>query len=174
LLARAASVASTLSRPDAAGGDWPREEIWSFAPNDNLRVAAAEGAEGIDPIQANVPQDWQRFPAFRMAADSKLSVVERGRGLSNADENRLNLTRSLWLDFDHGGFTVVDGITGTMQRNWRLEMSAPFTLASARQQAGEQEEPLLVTAGEHGNTGVEVRSQQLFLTTVARVDARRS
>jgi len=170
LVARANSVASTLARPDTAGGEWPREEIWSFASNDALRVAAAEGAEGIDPVQANVPAEWQRYPAFRMAADSKLTVVERGRGLSNADENRLQLNRNLWLDFDHGGFTAVDNINGTMRRNWRLDMATPFTLASAR----EQDEPLLVTQAEQGNTGIEVRSQQLYLTTVARTDARRA
>jgi len=170
LVARANTVVSTLARPDAAGGEWPKEEIWSFASNDALRVAAAEGAEGIDPVQANVPADWQRFPAFRMAADSKLTVVERGRGLGNADENQLQLNRSLWLDFDHGGFTAVDVITGTMRRNWRLDMATPFTLASAR----EQEEPLLVTSGGQGATGIEVRSQNLFLTTVARTGAHRA
>jgi len=169
LVARANTVASTLSRPDPAGGTWPREEIWSFASNDTLRVAAAEGAEGIDPVQANVPADWQRFPAFRMAADSKLTVVERGRGLSTADENRLQLERNLWLDFDHGGFTAVDNIRGTMRRNWRLDMSAPFMLASAR----ERDQPLLVTLGEKGNTGIEVRNQLLDLTTVARTGAQR-
>ena len=31
------------------------------------------------------------FPAFRMAADAKLTVVERSRGLANADDNRLSL-----------------------------------------------------------------------------------
>lgn len=55
LVARANTVASTLTRPAAGGGEWPKEEIWSFASNDALRVAAAEGAEGIDPVQANVP-----------------------------------------------------------------------------------------------------------------------
>ena len=132
LVARAAGVAGALSRPDAAGGIWAREEIWSFAADDGLRVAAAEGVEGIDPIQANVPREWQRFPAFRMAADARLSVVERSRGLANADDNRLTLSRNLWLDFDHGGFTAVDQIAGTMRRDWRLDMAAPFALQSPR------------------------------------------
>ena len=168
LLARAPGVAGTLARPDPAGGKWPREEVWSFSPSDELRVAAAEGPEGIDPLQANVPGEWQKFSAFRMAADSKLTVVERSRGLSNTDDNRLALNRNLWLDFDHGGFTAVDRLTGTMRRDWRLDMAAPFELESAHSGGL----PLLVTAGDEGRTGLEVRAPQLSLTTVARTPAR--
>ena len=65
--------------------------MWSFAGDDRLRVAAAQGAEGIDPAQANVPPEWRGYPAFRMAQDSALEVSERSRGLANADDNRLTL-----------------------------------------------------------------------------------
>lgn len=170
LLARGAGVATGLSRPDTGDAQWAREEVWSFAANDSLRVAAAEGADGIDPAQANVPPEWRQLPAFRMAPDSKLTVVERSRGLANADDNRLTLSRNLWLDFDHGGFTAVDNINGTMRRDWRLDMQAPFTLASATLN-GEQ---LLVTEGGEGRTGLELRQPRINLTTVARADAGRS
>jgi hypothetical protein len=165
LVARATTVTNTLARPDP-GGPWPREEIWSFEAKDALRVAAAEGPEGIDPAQANVPREWQGLPAFRMAADSKLTVVERGRGLSTADDNRLSLHRNLWLDFDHGGFIAVDRIDGSMRRDWRLDMSAPFKLESASASG----EPLLVT-GEAGRTGLELRTPKLSITAVARTAA---
>ncbi len=102
-----------------------------------------------------------------MDATAKLEVQERSRGLVNADANRLSLTRNLWLDFDHGGFTAVDHLDGTMRRDWRLDMQAPFQLASARQD-GDQ---LLVTAGEQGRAGVELRLPQLNLTTVARKES---
>jgi hypothetical protein len=167
LFARGTGVAEKLSRPQNTTGNWPREEVWSFAANDALRVAAAEGAEGIDPAQANVPGEWRQFPAFRMDAAAKLSVVERSRGLSNADDNRLSLARSLWLDFDHHGFTVVDNINGIMRRDWRLDMQAPFALQSARQYADQ----LLVTEGADGRAGVELRQPHLNLTTVARKDS---
>ena len=167
LSARATGVADTLMRPDAGTGKWAREEIWSFAPNDLLRVAAAEGADGIDPAQANVPADWLAFPAFRIDKDSKLSIVERSRGIANADDNRLSLSRELWLDFDHAGFTAVDGISGTLRRDWRLNMQGPFALASARQ-ASDQ---LLVTEGDAGASGVELRQPRVLLTTIARKTA---
>ena len=167
LAARGAGVATSFTRPDAGGGNWAREEIWSFASNDQLRVAAVEGADGIDPAQANVPGDWRQYPAFRMDAAAKLTVVERSRGLANADDNRLSLDRNLWLDFDHDGFTAVDNIIGTLRRDWRLDMSAPFALASARQ----NQDQLLVTAGADGRAGIELRQPQLNLTTVARKPA---
>jgi len=167
LFARGTGVAETLARPANASGKWPREEVWSFAANDALRVAAAEGAEGIDPAQANVPAEWRQFPAFRMDAAAKLSIVERSRGLSNADDNRLTLSRALWLDFDHHGFTVVDRINGIMRRDWRLDMQPPFALQSARQ----NNDQLLVTEGAEGRAGVELREPQLYLTTVARKDS---
>jgi hypothetical protein len=170
LLARGSGIASTLARPDIAGARWPRDEIWSFAANDSLRVAAAEGADGIDPAQANVPGDWRQLPAFRMTPESKLNIVERSRGLANADDNRLKLERNLWLDFDHGGYTAVDRISGTMRRNWRLDMQQPFTLASATLN-GEQQ---LVTEGGEGRAGIELRRPRVDLTTVARAAAGRA
>ncbi|MDF3022195.1 MAG: hypothetical protein K0Q92_3498, partial [Steroidobacteraceae bacterium] len=164
IAARGATVGASLSRPEATGGVWPKEEIWSFAANDLLRVATASGAEGIDPAQANVPGEWRQYPAFRMDAAARLTIEERSRGLSNVDDNRLSLQRDLWLDFDHAGFTVKDLIIGQMRRDWRLDMQAPFSLQSARQN-GDQ---LLVTEGADGRAGVELRQPQLSLSTVAR------
>lgn len=173
ITARGNGAADTLSRPPAAkpvGGRWAREEIWSFAGNDRLRIAAAESANAIDPAQANVPAEWQGLPAFRMAADSKLTIVERSRGLANVDDNRLTLNRQLWLDFDHRGLTAVDQITGTMRRDWRLDMAAPFTLQSARLGG----DALLVTTGaEPGATGVELRQPELALESVSRTASPR-
>ena len=173
ITARGNGAADTLSRPPAAkpaAGRRAREEIWSFAGNDRLRIAAAEGANAIDPAQANVPPEWQGLPAFRMAADSKLTIVERSRGLANVDDNRLTLNRQLWLDFDHSGLTAVDQITGTMRRDWRLDMAAPFTLESARSGA----DTLLVTTGaEPGATGVELRQPELALESVSRTASPR-
>ncbi|HEX9473541.1 MAG TPA: hypothetical protein VF931_05095, partial [Steroidobacteraceae bacterium] len=167
LTARAAGVAGRVSRP-AHEALWPAEEIWSFAGVDRLRVAAAEGAEGIDPEQAGVPEEWQQYPAFRLGAGAALQINERSRGLTAADENRLQLIRHLWLDFDHAGFTAVDTIYGTMRNEWRLQSTAPFRLASARS----REEDLLVS-GPDGQPGVEVRTPELHLTGVSRSEVTR-
>src|SRR5690606_38549942 len=121
LEARGPGVAATITRPEAAA-PWPEEEGWSFEGVDRLRLAAVEGAESIDPAQANVPGDWRRLPAFRLPAAGSLTVAERSRALANPDDNRLSLDRHLWLDFDHGGFTITDHIGGRLNRDWRLDM----------------------------------------------------
>ena len=167
LAARGTGCRERAGAPGQRAPSGRSEEIWSFAANDALRVANAEGADGIDPAQANVPAEWRQYPAFRMDKAAKLNVVERNRGLSNADDNRLSMTRTLWLDFDHRGFTVVDNIQGAMRRDWRLDMQAPFALKSARQ----NDDQLLVTEGADGRAGVELRQPQLNLTTVARKES---
>jgi hypothetical protein len=168
--ARGAAVAGRIGRPPAGEGLWAKEEVWSFSGDDRLRVAAVQGADGIDPAQANVPPEWRGFPAFRMAEDSTLEVVERSRGLANADDNRLTLDRQLWLDFDHSGLTAVDRLSGVLRKDWRLEMMEPYSLESAR--AGG--EPLLVTRNPAGKgSGLEVRTPALQLEAVARTSASR-
>ena len=165
LTARGSAVAGRVTRP-AAGGSWPAEEIWSFAGNDRLRVAAVEGAEAIDPAQANVPGEWQEYPAFRVAGEGSLEIVERSRGLANLDDNQLQLQRDLWLDFNHEGYTVVDHINGALHRDWRLDMAAPYQLQSART----GEDTLLVTQGQDKPlSGIELRDMQLDLTATSRL-----
>jgi hypothetical protein len=164
LVARAVDGVAQISRP-AAGEPWPLDEIWSFSGNDRLRVAALEGGESIDPAQADVPGQWRAHPAVRVLQGASVGVVERSRGMASLDDNQLQMRRSLWLDFDHGGFTAVDQLSGSMRSGWRLDMTAPWSLGSARL----GDEPLLVTRGQgEGSTGVELRSPELSLQTVAR------
>lgn len=171
LTARAAGVASSLRRPPPAAnsGAWPAVEIWSFAGIDRLRVAAAGGPESVDPVQVEVPEPWRQLPAFRMVGDSQLRIEETQRGLSSADENRLTLKRQLWLDFDHGGYTALDTMSGTMRQGWRLDMAAPYRLESAR--SGGQNLLVSLSPGTE-RRGVEVRAPQLQLETLARFDGR--
>ncbi len=137
----------------AAQGSWPKQEVWSYRSNDRLRVAVIEGAEGVDPSQANVPQDWRALPSYRVAAGSNLRFAEHNRGSLSQETNHLNLHRDLYLDFSHHGFTVVDAINGQMRADWRLDMRPPFTLAHASLGADD----LLVTKGTGELTGVEIR-----------------
>ena len=167
LTARGSTAAGSLRRPQGEG-PWARDEVWSFASVDRLRIAAVEGVEAIDPVQANVPQEWQQFPSYRLAVEAELKVVERSRGLSAADDNRLRLNREIWLDFTHEGYTAVDSIGGEMRQGWRLDVVAPYRLMSA--QAGG--ESLLVTEGAtSGATGIELRTPYVDVTTVSRVEA---
>jgi hypothetical protein len=167
LTARAPAAVDTVSRPPA-GLNMPDTEIWSYQSNDRLRVTAPEGLAPVDPRQAQVPDPWQQLPAFRVAADEALSIVERSRGIV-AHDNELALSRTLWLDFDGGGFVVRDEIGGTMRSDWRLDMRPPYALLSASE-AGEN---LLITKGdEPGETGVELRQANVSVTGLGRSETR--
>jgi hypothetical protein len=165
IAARGPGVAQSLKRPKV-DGPWAREEVWSFAADDRLRLVAVEGASGVDPVQTGVPATWRNLPAYRMTEDTELRVVERSRGLSSADENQLQLNRTLWLDFDHEGYTIVDSIRGRMRKDWRLDVAEPQRLMNASSK-GEQ---LLVTRISEGLTGIEVREPAVDLTALSRSD----
>ena len=169
LVARAPDAIDEVSRPPA-GKNLPDTEIWSYRSNDRLRVTAVEGLPPVDPRQAQVPDQWHQLPAFRVAAGETMTIVERSRGLV-AHDNELALNRTLWLDFDGGGFVVRDAIDGTMRSEWRLDMVPPYALLSAT----EHGENLLITRGEEpGETGVELRRTRVDLTGLGRSETRAS
>ncbi|HQW81963.1 MAG TPA: hypothetical protein PLQ74_08865, partial [Pseudomonadota bacterium] len=157
LVARATTpLAAATTR--ALPAPWPEAEIWSYRAQTALRVTEPEGAAQIDPALAEVPGDWRELPAFALEPGQSLSIVERSRGLSVQDQNRLNLTRTLWLDHDGDGYTARDQVSGRMLRDWRLDLAPPYKAM----RASENGEPVLITAGAHpGFSGVELRSRDL-------------
>jgi len=168
LIAHHPDVFTSIARP-AVVAPWPAEEIWSFQSNPLLRVAVLEGVPAIDGRLARVPGDWQALPSFAVGAEIALNLVERSRN-DALDDNRLELARNLWLDFDGEGFTAHDSVQGQLNRDWRLDMAPPFTMSSASI-GGEN---LLVTEGaEAGLQGVELRTTALSLLSTARLPSER-
>jgi hypothetical protein len=152
---------------DPGAGDWAEEEIWSWQADPRLRITEPSGPARIDPEEARVPDEWLYLPAFRLTAGEALTVSEQVRGGQAGPGNALALVRELWPDFDRGGWTALDRITGTMVRDWRIDMAAPWSLASASSHGRN----LLVTEGETGGTaGVELRAPYVELEAVSRLD----
>ena len=118
--------------------------------------------------QANVPPDWRELPGptgFELWVRLVLRPT-RAAGVG-ADANQPQLPRTMWLDFSGAPAHRRRQDQRTQRQGWRLEMSPPYALQSARTAA---ENSLLVTAGmAPGFSGVEVRDQDLDLTTVARL-----
>ena len=169
LIARAPGALDTVPRP-SVGTNLPDTEIWSYRSNDRLRVTAVEGLPPVDPRQAQVPDQWSQLPAFRVAAGATMMIVERSRGLV-ARDNELALNRTLWLDFDGGGFVVRDEIDGTMRSEWRLDMAPPYALLSVT----EHGDNLLITKGdEPGEAGIELRRARVDVTGLGRSETRTS
>ncbi|HXO20244.1 MAG TPA: hypothetical protein VOA87_10030, partial [Thermoanaerobaculia bacterium] len=183
LVARYQGPAAELALPPP-GGPWANEEIWAFDARPSLRVVDVLGAQAVDPQQTALPDDWKRLPAYRLRPGETLRLAERQRG--DAAPDKLALERVLWLDFDGGGYTWQDRLSGTLSRNWRLEMAPPSRLervvidgrdqvitrraAGAGGAAGAAGAFGAVGAG--GAAGVEVRQGQLLVAAEGRIPGR--
>ncbi|HEX7130660.1 MAG TPA: hypothetical protein VF217_11440, partial [Rhodanobacteraceae bacterium] len=145
---------------------WPQQEIWSYADAPALRTTRATGSQPIDPVQADVPRDWQNLPAFVMDNGSTLAVEQRARGRDANAGDHLQLARQLWLDFDGGGLTADDHLSGKLVSSDRLDVAAPWTLerAALHDENPPDAQPLLITRGAKPEwSGVELRTRDLDL-----------
>jgi len=131
---------------------WPRQEIWSYADDTALRSTRVEG-NANDAGQAGVPNDWADLPAYALDDASGLAIEQGNRGDEGGQGDQLHLQRQLWLDFDGGGLTVADHLSGELRHHQRLDVAAPWQL----QRAAQGDDPLLVTKGVDGLSGVELR-----------------
>src|SRR5437867_420863 len=170
LAARHEGPASALAL-SAAEGPWGAEEVWVFDARPDLRLASVEGVPVVDPQQTELPEEWRQLPAYRLAPGSTMRLVEKRRGDSDPAPDRLSLQRTWWLDFDGGGFTVKDQISGTTSRSWRLEMAEPTVLGRAAVDGREQ---FLTRLGERSSAGIELREGRLQLDADSRVEGAAS
>jgi len=165
LMARATAPVTRLALklPPAP---WPRQEVWSYADDAALRSSRAEG-QGVDAAQAGVPGAWRELPAFAVDDADGLSVHVGERGVAGGQGDQLRLERGLWLDFDGRGWSAVDRLSGTLRQRQRLDVAAPWQL----QRASLDGEPLQISRGEAGRSGVELRARELDLEAGLRLPA---
>lgn len=166
LAARSPADETALKLP-AIPAPWPATEVWAFEPHNHLRLVDVQGVPSVDPRQTNLPAAWQKFPAYRMHAGDTLKLKVIRRGDQQPEPNRLRLQRRLWLDFDGGGYTVNDRISGTMTRGWRLEAAKPLQLGRVSINGRAQ---LITRRAGSGLEGVEVRHGSLKLSADSRID----
>ncbi|MFZ0870908.1 MAG: hypothetical protein WAM90_09295, partial [Rhodanobacter sp.] len=147
---------------------WPRQEIWSYADDTALRSTRVEG-NATDAGQAAVPDEWADLPAYALDDASGLAIEQGNRGDEGGQGDQLHLQRQLWLDFDGGGLSVADHLSGELRHHQRLDVTAPWQL----QRAAQGNTPLLVTKGADGLSGVELRlaNRQLSLDAGLRLPA---
>ncbi len=145
---------------------WPQQEIWVFDAQPEIRSVQISGAPTIDPTQTQLPEDWHDLPAYLLTPDTSLQLDTLHRGVSDNSNNKLQLRKDMWLDFDGTGFTLRDTITGQLNQGWRLEALLPYELQSAELGG----EPQLVTRLQEGaNAGIEIRDKQVNLTGISRL-----
>ncbi len=146
---------------------WPAEEVWVFEADRPLRLTEVEGPQQVAPRQTNLPAEWQRFPAYRMTPGQTFALRVIRRGNPEPEPDRLRLKRTLWLDFDGAGYTVQDRISGSLNRQWRLEADPELALG----QAVVDGQPQFITRlPETERAGIEVRHGDLDLVADGRLE----
>ena len=167
LLARREGPATKLTRPDP-GGPWTAEdEIWVFEARPALRQVLIEGVPAVDPQQTTLPPAWRSLPAYAVKAGETMTLSERRRGDADPPPDELTLSRELWLDFDGGGLTASDRISGALHRSWRLEMGPGTQLGHVVAGGADQ---VLTSLDRSEKTGVELRQGQLLLLGESRIE----
>ncbi len=145
---------------------WAAQEIWSIQSRNKLRIISIEGGTAIDPTQTGMPQRWKKLPAFLMQPDVPLKLVTRKRGNSNPAAEQISIKRTMWLDFDGKGYTIMDSIKGQLSTRSRLEAGPQLDLGRASINNADQ---LITRLDTKSAAGIEVRQQQINLTAESRL-----
>lgn len=148
---------------------WPPEEVWVFEARNDLRLVSVEGVSAIDPQQTTLPDDWKSLPAFRLQPGNTIRFDEKRRGDSDPAPDQLKMHREWWLDFNGGGFTVQDQISGPLNRSWRLEMNPPFQLGRVSVQGKDQ---FITRLPGDPRAGIEIRQGNVSIVSESRLEQR--
>jgi hypothetical protein len=143
------------------------QEIWAFQAQNHLRLVNIEGAASVDPSQTDVPGQWKNLPVYVIQKGDTLTFKVIRRGDPDPAPDRLSLLRTWWLDFDGGGLTVQDQVTGTMSRQWYLAMNPPAELGRVSVNG---EDRLITAQGPDAKPGVELRQGNLKMTAESRYE----
>lgn len=143
------------------------DALVAFLARPDFRMVDITGATRVDVSQTTFPAPWRSFPVYQWDTAVPLEMVEHHRGAGLERPPGLTIRRSLWLDEDGRGLTFRDGITGQMQQIWRLDTAEGQDLGAVR--SGGQ--GMLITRNpQSGASGVEIRSRNLALEAMGRVE----
>ncbi|PIE61620.1 MAG: hypothetical protein CSA29_02380 [Desulfobacterales bacterium] len=167
LALRHSGTMSTLTFIRPKDSWWPRQEIWSFNAQPDLRITEISGSPLVDPAQTAMPREWRKLPAYLMTDGASITFKEIKRGDPRPAPDQLSLDRDIWLRFDGSGYTIRDRIRGKKNTNWRLEMDSAIALGSALVDGKEQ---LITKRSGSDRAGLELRNGQLDITATATYD----
>lgn len=105
------------------GSPWPAQETWTVVEQRDFRSINVEGS-GVDPAMAQVPSEWQSWPAFRVSAQERINIQARSRGIHHPTD--LAVSRKSW--WTNSGWIHYDNVLGTAPAGIRLSMDAPYNL----------------------------------------------
>ena len=142
---------------EALGEHWPKQEIWAYQDNKNIRLTQVEGVTAINPEQSS--SRWFEVPNYLVNDGDVFVINEVKRGTLNQSEQMV-LQRQAWLSFDGETFRTKDHINGDKFGSWRLNAGPDLQLLSAKN----GDETLLITQSSETKQGVELRKPRVDLT----------
>ncbi|MGR9100212.1 MAG: hypothetical protein ACU826_06560 [Gammaproteobacteria bacterium] len=166
LTARHAARLTEIELPEMEP-TWPEAEVWLFDARPYQRLVEIKNLATVDPQQTNAPGEWSHLPAYRVSQGDKMVIQVIRRGDPEPDPDKLNLERTLWLDFDGRGYTVNDKISGTMTRGWRLNALEEIQPGKATLDGRDQ---LITRLPGTDLQGVEVRKGAVDLNVDSRFE----
>lgn len=158
-----------LKVPGRAPEVFEEQEVWVWNANDTFRGLTLEGLQPVDPERTSLPADWRGGEAFLAVPGQALVLKETHRGEVDPAPNIVRLNRTFWLDFDGRGYTVVDNLSGRMNRLWRLNYSSQGALGRVTQ-LSDFSELLITRQPDTGLDGVELRNSALSLEAALRLE----
>ena len=161
---------TTVTVPTLSAGMTVAREVWEWVADPKFRSVEASGLTPLDPSAASLPDGWGTGLTFSGTAGNSLNLEEVLRGETTVAPNQLTLNRNLWLDFDGRGYTIVDRISGTLHKDWRLDYRADGGVLGRVTRVADQRD-LTVTSTIEGRRGVELRRARLDLQAVIRHDS---
>ncbi|VVS92083.1 hypothetical protein [Desulfoluna spongiiphila] len=154
-------ILSTLAPFGAPFG----QEVWAFRRSSSMRLVSLEGLRQVDPEMTRLPEAWKRFPAYLATKGDVLGVTEVRRGQGKS-ASRLTLDREVWLDFDGGGATVRDRISGELNARRFVSLpDGPFEPGRIRLDGRDR----MVADSGQGRFGVEVQKGRVTMDAVSRM-----
>ncbi len=146
---------------------WPEQEIWTFQADPNLRLVEPKGLTTLDPQQTHLPNAWRHLPTFLAQPGQSLTLMTLQRGDATPEPDRLQLDRTLWLDFNGVGLNIADRLTGTLSQDGRLT-TPDLPLGQVNLAGNPQFVTRLPNQQEGNRPGIEVRRGPLMLETESR------
>ena len=144
------------------------QEVWVWVPDDRLRSVELTGLHTVDPARTTLPEKWHGHTTYLANPGDRLQLETSRRGMRSSP-NALQLDREIWLDIEGEGLTIRDRLSGTLQRDWRLDYAGYADLGRVYQpQVGE--DMLITEHPETNRSGVELRATELDIVADLRLD----
>lgn len=149
---------------------WPQEEVWVFDADNTMRQVELSGVNSIDPSQTGLSKEWLPLPAYLIKPEQSLQLKTIARGKNNKSNEKLSLTRHMWLDTDGQGYTIKDQLIGTTELT-RLNVTDDIELGNVT--IG-KEAQLITALDNNKEVGVEIRSNSINLSAESRYEKSRT